>query len=374
MQRIRAATKASQAQPVAYRPAAVVMRPRVLVILGAGSTLHAGAPSTKDIDDLIFGTSKEPIRSIVDRLRAQRTEGNLSSETILAALEELDDFSVRRSHPTAWPRIGGYLTAFADWLPDFAPITDKNFLSARAHMIGQIKNFVIDRTATASPGKLKNFFDQLRTVFDLTVVTLNYDDLVDRAGDWYDGFRVPVSANSAGTFDFAGFPQQSVQHPAVLLHLHGSVRFGFPPFSAEPPKNGEVVRFGGPRRGLGAMLHPPGGISQATPIIAGDGKDRWMTRACVPFGYYYSAFINTIQACPQVLVAGYGAGDQHVNSWLLEEYPRLHGSRRRIVHINPALLELPEVPECLNLRGNEGCFPPENPDQVKRIINFLNRP
>jgi hypothetical protein len=350
-----------------------VTQPRVLVILGAGSTAHAGAPSTKEIDDLIFGIGDEPIHSVVDCLRAQRTEGNFNFETVLAALEELDDFGVRKSHPTAWPRIGGYLAAFADWLPDFAPIADKSFLSAHAQVIGRIKNFVIDRTAEASPVKLRNFFDQLRKVFDLTVVTLNYDDLIDRAGDWYDGFGVSASANDAGTFDFAGFPQQSALYPAVLMHLHGSVRFGFPRFSAEPPREGEIIRYGRPVHGLRATPHPPGGIAQPTPIIAGDGKDRWMTRACVPFGYYYSAFINTIQACPRLLVAGYGAGDQHVNSWLQGEYPRLHGARRRIVHINPALLELPEVPECLNLRGDEGRFPPENPDRVDRIMNFLNR-
>lgn len=348
-------------------------RPRVVVILGAGSTLHAGAPSTKDIDDLVFGIGDEPLRSVVDRLRAQRSDGNFNFETVLAALGELDDFSIRKSHPTAWPRIGGYLAAFAAWLPDFAPIAEKSFLSPRAQVIGRIKNFVIDRTAGASPDKLKDFFDKLRTVFDLTVVTLNYDDLIDRAGDWYDGFGVSASANDAGTFDFAGFPQQSMQHPAVLMHFHGSVRFGFPRFSAEPPREGEVVRYGGPVHGLQAMLHPPAGIAQPTPIIAGDGKDRWMTRACVPFGYYYGAFINTIQACPQALVAGYGAGDQHVNSWLQEEYPRLHGARRRIVHINPALPKLLETVECLTLGGDEGRFPPENQDQVKRIINFLDR-
>jgi hypothetical protein len=77
--------------------AGVVTRPRVLVILGAGSTLHAGAPSTKEIDDLIFGICDEPIRSVVDRLRAQRTEGNFNFETVLAALEELDEFSVRKT-------------------------------------------------------------------------------------------------------------------------------------------------------------------------------------------------------------------------------------------------------------------------------------
>lgn len=346
-------------------------RPRVLVILGAGSSLHAGSPSTKDIDDLIFGIGDEPTRSVVDRLRAQRIEGTFNFETVLAALEELDDFSVRKGQPTAWSRIGGSLAAFADYLPDFAPVADKSFLSARAQVIGRIKDFVISRTAGASPDALRNFFDQLRAIFDLTVVTLNYDDLIDRAGDWYDGFGAPARANRAGTFDFAGFPQQSAQHSAVLMHLHGSVRFGFPRLSPSPPMEGEVVRYGQPIHGLQVMLHPPRGIAQPTPIIAGDHKDRWMTRACVPFGYYYNAFINTIQACPRVLVAGYGGSDQHVNSWLLEEFPRLHAARRRIVHINPALLGLPKVPECLNLGGDEGHFPPVDPDQIERIIDFL---
>lgn len=351
--------------------ATVVTRPRLLVILGAGSTLHAGAPSTKEIDDFIFGIKDEPIRSVVDRLRAQRTEGNFNFETVLAALEELGEFSLRRSHPMALTRIGGYLAAFADYLPDFGPIEYMSFISAHAQLIGRIKDFVINRTVNASADALRHFFDHLRTVFDLTVVTLNYDDLIDRAGDWYDGFSAPEKSTGAHTFDFSGFSPQSVQHPAVLMHLHGSVRYSFPAFSFEPPREGEIIRYGRPVHALHAMLHPPEGIAQPTPIIAGDGKDRWMTRACVPFGYYYNAFINTIQECSRLLVAGYGAGDRHVNSWL-HEYPRLHRDRR-IVHVNPALFELPDVPECLNLRGDEGRFPPENPDQVRRIINFLNR-
>ena len=348
-------------------------RPRVLVILGAGSTLHAGAPSTSEINDLVLQIHDEAIRAVVGRLRAQRAEGNFNFETVLAALEELDEFRVRKGHPTAWPRIGGNLAAFTEYLPDFTNVADTNFRSAHAQLIGRLKNFVIERTAEASPDKLRAFFDKLRTAFDLTVVTLNYDDLIDRAGDWYDGFGPPAKGGDAGTFDFASFPKQSVEHSAVLLHLHGSVRFGFPRFSPVPPKNGYIVRHHKPVRGLGSTLHWPDGIVHPAPIIAGDGKDRWMTRACVPFGYYYNAFINTIQTCPRMLVAGYGAGDQHVNSWLKEEYPRLHGARRRIVHINPSSHPLPEVSQCLNLCSDEGRFPPEDPYRVMQIMNFLDR-
>ena len=97
--------------------------------------------------------------------------------------------------------------------PDFASVADKSFLSARAKVIGQIKNFVIDRTAKSSPDKLKNFFDQLRTVFDLTVVTLNYDDIIDRAGEWYNGFDKSTRANDAGAFDLPASPSNQCSTP-----------------------------------------------------------------------------------------------------------------------------------------------------------------
>ncbi len=342
-------------------------RPRLLVILGAGSTIHACAPKTKEITDLVCQIEEEPIHSVVIRLRDQRTEGNFDFETVLAALEELHEFSVRRRVPAAWPRIGGHLSAFAELLPDFAKVGENSFLVARTGLVGLIKKFVIKRTESASSTPLKEFFDQLKAEFDLTIMTLNYDDLIDRAGEWYDGFNPPTAPHWFGTFDFPGFPAQSAVHPAVLLHLHGSVRFQFPPWSHPAAQRGEIVRHTAPQYGIGATLHPPEGIVQPSPIIAGGDKDRWMTRACVPFGYYYSAFVASILDCPRLLVAGYGAGDLHVSSWL-HEHPRFHGARRRIVHIDPALAKAPRSPEVLVLGGSEGNFPPQDPELVRAII------
>lgn len=349
-------------------------KPRVLVVLGAGSTLHAGAPSTQAIDEMISGIDDKAVHKVVSRLETQRGSGNYNFETVLAALEDLDEFSVRKRVPSEMSRPGGDLAAFTDWLPDFTPMASSSFVTARARLIGDIKDFVIARTARSSPSKLQSFFDQLAAVFDLTVVTLNYDDLIDRANNWYDGFHEVENPGGAGSFDFCGFSKRVAQHPAVLLHLHGSVRFDFPRVcSAIPSCAGEIVRYGRPRCGLGFTLHPPKGIAQPTPIIAGNGKDRWMTRACVPFGYYYGALVNTIQACPRVLVAGYGGGDQHVNSWLEEEHPRLHGARRRIVRLNPQLKKTSATAECLSLGCDKGYFPPADLNQVNEISSFLNQ-
>lgn len=348
-----------------------ITRPRVLVILGAGSTLHADAPSTQNIDDLISKIEDSTTSSVIRLLKEQRTEGYFNFETVLAALEELDEFSDRKKFPTTLENISGSLAAFTDWLPDFTFSNDASFMELRLRLIGKIKNFVIDRTDSSSPERLKSFFDNLRAYFNLTVVTLNYDDLIDRSGDWYDGF-VPAQHSDNAEFDHDGFAQRSMQEPSVLLHLHGSVRFTFPPFSPAPSSKGEIVRHSGAVPGLASTLHAPQGIRQPSPIIAGGGKDRWMTRACVPFGYYYNAFINTVQMCSRVIVAGYGGGDEHVNSWLVE-HSRLHGEQRRRVDINPILVERPDTLECMTLKGGDGYFPPGDSDKVGEIIDFLNR-
>ncbi|HUC18138.1 MAG TPA: hypothetical protein VMA37_10685 [Acetobacteraceae bacterium] len=355
-------------------------RKRVLVILGAGSTLHAKAPSTDEVNEFVCTLpNNKPLRAVVDRLKQQRSipspndtvSRNFNFETVLAALEDLDQFGTRKHHPTAFEQyVDDRLSAFTGYVCDFAEMRDQNFAATRAQVVGQIKNFFIDRTACAPPDRLREFFNSLKVAFDLTVVTLNYDDIVDRAGDWYDGFSPPTSNGEGGTFDFAGFRDRSAEDPAILLHLHGSVRFDFPRFSPAPSKDGEIVRYAGPRRGLHAQLNGPAGIPQPTPIVAGYGKDRWMTRAAVPFGYYYTAFVNAVQTCPRVLVAGYGGGDEHINSWLREEHPRLH-SERRIVQIDPCCPKQPPAADYLILGGDEGYFPPPS-DRIEQMVAFLD--
>jgi hypothetical protein len=49
--------------------------------------------------DLVCQIEENPIISVVKRLRNQRTEGNF--KTVLAALEELGEFSIRKRAPAA---------------------------------------------------------------------------------------------------------------------------------------------------------------------------------------------------------------------------------------------------------------------------------
>jgi hypothetical protein len=69
----------------------------------------------------------------------------------------------------------------------------------------------------ASPARSKEF--------RLAVFTLNYDD-VDRAPQtWFDGF---TGANGeAWSFDARAFDGWRDAEQPVLVHLHGSIRFGY---------------------------------------------------------------------------------------------------------------------------------------------------
>ena len=212
-------------------PSDQAARPRLLVLLGAGSTIHAGAPSTQEITDRVCAIQEEPIRSVVEYLRNQRTRGGFTFETILASLEELDEFSLRKRVPNAWQRVGGHLSAFAELLPDFAKSVgvlgspqESVFMDARWKLAGGLSEFVNGKTANSSPARLKAFLDRLREEFDLTVVTLNYDDLIDRAGDWYDGFEPASSSTEFGAFDFAGFRRQVTTHPHHDDRRHPRIR------------------------------------------------------------------------------------------------------------------------------------------------------
>jgi hypothetical protein len=59
----------------------------------------------------------------VERLNAQRGSDGFDFETVLACLEELDEFDLRKKHPKAWEFVGGVLSAFADLSSNLASLT-----------------------------------------------------------------------------------------------------------------------------------------------------------------------------------------------------------------------------------------------------------
>ena len=192
----------------------------------------------------------------------------------------------------------------------------------------------------AQPPALHRFIRNLEKEFLLGVFTLNYDDVVDGARDsWYDGFTRLVHQStqgrdwSANGFDAQYFNNWPEASEPLLVHLHGSVSFGY--------LRGEdgVGKYSDTQAALESVegtrtgdLYSSGQIVSASPIISGLSKPAKLVHNSEPFGYYYRAFIDSILACERLLVIGYGARDDHVTVWL-EQFLRHHPKKRKVIWI-----------------------------------------
>ncbi len=235
------------------------------------------------------------------------------------------------------------LTAFTklwedhDWLKD--PLIP---MFARGWIIKTIFECISHRCQGKADPEFKNFFKKLREHFQLRVFTLNYDNFIDDVfDDWFDGFQsdgcqyeLPNNTNIQ-TFSARDFNQFYPNHPAVLAHLHGSVRFGF-----NPEGQGVVAKYASSTEALSSIRHtytPDKGVNgkivSAFPLISGMDKEAKLIYNPAPFGYYYKAFMDSLMTTPRLLLIGYGARDEHLNAWL-QEFCYLHWpEERRIVFI-----------------------------------------
>lgn len=202
-------------------------RQRLVLLLGAGSTIHAGAPSTDDITDYLCAHENDRFGKVIKGLCEQRGSLGFNFETVIAAMEALDGYVLDKRYPAV---VGGEIGAFTDLMPSYEDflktVNTDPFFDLRRALLSVIATFVIDKTESSPTIKLSAFVNGLREHFDLTVVTLNYDDLIDRTGTWFDGFVPSNESDQYEVFDHAAFRARVSSEPAVLLHLHGSVRFG----------------------------------------------------------------------------------------------------------------------------------------------------
>ena len=355
-------------------------RQRLMLLLGAGSTIHAGAPSTDDITDYLCTRENERFREVIKGLCEQRGSLGFNFETVMAAMEALDGYVLDKRGP---PVVGGEIGAFTALKPayeDFLKIVSPDtFSGLRQALLSAIATVVIGKTESSPTTELSVFMKHLRKHFDLTVVTLNYDDLIDRAGTWFDGFVPSKENNQYEVFDHSAFRAGASSEPAVLLHLHGSVRFG-----RNPGLGRYVVKYRSAREAQESLKPSDGPRLRGAgtiPMISGNQKEQDLNYYAAPLGYYYNVFVNTALNCPLWLVAGYGGNDAHVNQWIRES-GWAHQGLARIAHIDlvgwPIILKLSgagythwEPPAIKPYYGpQEGSFPPSGAI-LEDIIAFL---
>jgi hypothetical protein len=213
--------------------------------------------------------------------------------------------------------------------------------AARQAIVAEIHREITSTVVPPRPLPLHTFLRALATKFRIAVFTLNYDDVVDRTfPSWFDGFSGERQESAGGHFwEARGFDAKAFDGwrdatEPVLVHLHGSVRFGYlsaPPWRlarfSDAAEAGKTIH-----RGIRPDDYSSGQIVSTAPIISGLNKLGKLINNPVPFGYYYRAFVDAVLGCERLLVIGYGGRDDHLNTWL-EQFAHKHGDAAKAVWI-----------------------------------------
>lgn len=302
---------------------------------GAGASIHAGVPSTADITSAFKESALA--KMAFEELEKDRFQ-SLNFEHILAVFEDLS--ALARSKRNKEDRFRQVISTFVqtcDTLSD--GFRDAEALDeCRRDLTARISHLIRSQLTKGVPEQAtKDFLESMGQQFLLRVVTLNYDDLIDRTSDWFDGFS--EKDGNLLRFQPKQFATEILAKEQVLLHLHGSVRYGY--------NNKSLVKFDSTedafnnlQKSMEAIDH--GSIVTAPPIISGFNKVAKLNHTPVPYGYYYKALVDFLLASPLLLIIGYGGGDGYVNRWL-HQFVERHGTRRRIGYITRGTENISEL-------------------------------
>lgn len=264
-------------------------------------------------------------------------------ELILHAVEQLLTYSNTVRFFKSTDPLRHVLASFVEIQTQHKLLNDPMILT-RTHkqliesIMSQINNriYMLGNLERASQG-LKSLLSPLKEPFKLKVFTLNYDDIIDFAfPEGVDGFTDGGGSLPHLSFNPALFLNASRSESHLLVHLHGSVRYGYANF---PEKIG---KYKSSQEAYDLIKRTSRSSANDTkngeyfgddPIISGLHKVSKLIHNPQPFGYYYQAFTDAILNSHRLLVIGYGARDEHINTWL-QEFKKVHQDKRRVLWVS----------------------------------------
>lgn len=315
-------------------------RKKLLVILGAGSSIPIGMPSVPDLDICIRAWSEEWTSQIAppnffallwDAIATYYQSGNVSNAPTLNFEKVLGEM-IALAHwmePAPW---GDTLrtTACAGRRPPSIPfpmLNDTNrygatvpiidqlsYLLARLAKYMRLKSCTFERSSYAAQ-QYKALFDGLRGAFEVGIYDLNYD--VAALAAWPDAYT--------GFGDGSQFEPESVHRRkewSFIYHLHGSVHHSF-----QHQHGGAICwrkdlteqdMFFDDFDGRPTEKRSEGKGFPPTTLIAGGYKlDQLLVE---PFHSFHAALVRHLYEADAILIGGYGFGDVHINRALQNRY------------------------------------------------------
>ncbi len=323
-------------------------RCKLLVLLGAGSSIPYGMPSVSKVDKLMkrWSSERKPCQS------------EHSKADVFNILWEISERYYTENHYGIHPnyeRILGEMTALASWLspPPFGnPIIEaidgcapfnaltwlrdssdkfsgrKLVLSQQEFLLEKLANHMREccrrkRDISDSPGffDYTKFFLRLREHFDVGIYNLNYDTVARTA--WSKAFS---GFDKRGFFDPLAVAQR--QEWGFIYHLHGSVHHCISDSVARPRivwTHNLEEQFTDRVARSADMAQDFRSIPLTTLISGGFKLDQILAE---PYQTFYSTLVRHIHEACAILIVGYGFGDLHVNRAIQNRF-ELPDSRER---------------------------------------------
>jgi SIR2-like protein len=322
-------------------------REGLTLLVGSGFSQALGIPGTREITEYMRAASTETLTKSPTQssawLRLETPLWKMASsyfetvdfEKMLHLAEAIVSIQQAQGGLIAQdflkPAYGAFMDVSPRWdsVIQTGPLMD--FCSRSTDRIGMLLHQKLahlniqDRTIRHAAGLIR----RLCREFIVTIVTLNYDDLIERAVEehFVDGF----SKDAVALFDPIRLRDEG---GTKLIHLHGSIRFG----SQQLEHRGRIVKYlssqhvvdVGQRGWISFQVDPTqsGDLVFVGPIITGLRK---LDKATVsPFGYYQLAAIEALSTNRRLVVIGYGGRDLYLTSWIRECLAR-HGHGGRVV-------------------------------------------
>ena len=313
---------------------------KLLVILGAGSSIPVGMPSVTCLDEQMAGWGRE----WAERERCQDYFGALR--------QSIESYYQSRictlCPPVTFEKIMGEMLALSHWVTP-SPWGDTLrqvicgdarprllFPNAEYHgpaialrcQLGYLLSKLAEHMRLCSHQldiasepflQYSAMFEALRQSFDVGIFNLNYDNAALTAMPGaYTGF------GKDGKFEpHAVHARTEWGH---VYHLHGSVHHSLiqPNIDQVFWQNDLAGEFVDSDGGVGPKLRSEGRLFPKATLLAGGFKlDQLLVE---PFHSFQAAFVRHIYAADAILVGGYGFGDAHVN-WALSN--RLSSPQKR---------------------------------------------
>ncbi|MGB8031445.1 MAG: SIR2 family protein [Terracidiphilus sp.] len=329
------------------------MKKKLLVILGAGSSIARGMPSVPALDVLMGQWSSDwaKLRGFPDYYAALAGEIETYYQSGPSGARPSLDFEkvlgemVATSHwmtPAPWGdtlrqvACGGapppnlrFPTLFSDHEPYGPTVMVKDQLQ---HLLTELARYMrglcqkLDLTSGAAAQNVA-LFDGLRNAFDVGVYNLNYDTVaLSACPDTYTGFA------DDGAFDPNGVHDR--QQWGFVYHLHGSVHHSLVGvFGNEICWRDLGEKFIDGHQGQAGDKRTGGRSFPKTTIVAGGFKlDQLLVE---PFHSFHAALVRHVYAADAILIGGYGFADVHINRALRNRLA-ISGKRLPVIVLDQA--------------------------------------